>query len=432
MKELILTDSQCIVYNKVMGELSDDEWGLHASLSGPSGSGKTTLSKKIVESLLEEGKRVAITATTHQAVSVIVDAIDIEPSSNIQYGTIHSFLKLKPGEIDENTGERKFIKEKNSKSKLGKFNCDILIIDESSMISSELKNFISSEPSTRFKKILFIGDKYQLLSVEKNENNNKSVIFDDSTIKLAQLTEIIRQKDMETQDFLTSIRTMIENKKSKRDFITFLKRESNKTHNKITFHPSIKGFLMSFTKRKKTGIIGTFTNNKVNTYNKLMHEYHTGSKEELVKGDIIVIQSTYYDKHYNMVFQNSQRIKIKSVKKYKQSIIEHSSVDIEVLKVISEDNIKFTTISESSEDKVKNYLNLLIKQKRWKDYYYIKDNYIDWKHNYASTIHKLQGSTIDDVWIDCRKLGFVEADMLLRLAYVGFSRAKNNIHILMD
>ena len=108
---MALTTHQQEVYEKIMEHIEEiragDIFGESSwlSLKGPAGVGKTFLSKTIVERLLELNLEIAIVAPTHQAVKVIRNTIGLD-SKKLSFTTLHSFLGLKPGKINNETGER--------------------------------------------------------------------------------------------------------------------------------------------------------------------------------------------------------------------------------------------------------------------------------------------------------------------------------------
>ena len=78
-------------------------------------------------------------------------------------------------------------------------------------------------------------------------------------------------------------------------------------------------------------------------------------------------------------------------------------------------------------------LNKNKKKKFWKLVYSISDKIIDVNYAYASTIHKLQGQTLDEIFLDIRDFAHLyeyDYNLFLRLLYVGITRTKNNVYIL--
>jgi len=69
----------------------------------------------------------------------------------------------------------------------------------------------------------------------------------------------------------------------------------------------------------------------------------------------------------------------------------------------------------------------------WKRYFTLKEAFADVQYIFASTIHKLQGSTYNTVHIDLASLinnNRLPVELKYRLAYVAITRARKQIKIL--
>lgn len=69
----------------------------------------------------------------------------------------------------------------------------------------------------------------------------------------------------------------------------------------------------------------------------------------------------------------------------------------------------------------------------WKKFFILKEEYADLKYIHASTIHKSQGSTYKNVYLDLStliKLSHEEKELAYRLMYVAVTRASENIKII--
>ena len=89
-------------------------------------------------------------------------------------------------------------------------------------------------------------------------------------------------------------------------------------------------------------------------------------------------------------------------------------------------------VFEDPED-YKKVLNFLRKNKDWKKFYTIKDYFGDLRNRDSCTVHKSQGSTVNDVFIDLEDLMKCrQPDMVRRLLYVAISRARNNVYFYGD
>ena len=65
----------------------------------------------------------------------------------------------------------------------------------------------------------------------------------------------------------------------------------------------------------------------------------------------------------------------------------------------------------------------------WRVYYGMKNFFPDIRPRDAKTIHKAQGSSVDDVFIDLNDLAHCfDENVTRRLLYVAISRARKNIY----
>ena len=70
----------------------------------------------------------------------------------------------------------------------------------------------------------------------------------------------------------------------------------------------------------------------------------------------------------------------------------------------------------------------------WDKYFKLRDSFSDVQYTFASTIHKLQGTTYETVYIDLASLlnnRQISRDFLYRLVYVAITRCKECMKILL-
>jgi exodeoxyribonuclease-5 len=66
--------------------------------------------------------------------------------------------------------------------------------------------------------------------------------------------------------------------------------------------------------------------------------------------------------------------------------------------------------------------------KNWNRYFHLKNTFPDLRPRDAATVHKAQGSTYESVFIDVGNLSTCHLpNVVSRLLYVGFTRAKNRV-----
>jgi ATP-dependent exoDNAse (exonuclease V) alpha subunit len=446
-----LTKEQEYAFTNIVSDLEEvrngDIFGEHSwlSLKGPAGTGKTFLTHNIVKELLKKNMEVAVLAPTHQASKVIKNAINIS-DRRIVYATLHAFLGLRPGDIDPETGERKFKKVtgKNA-SPLSKKKVDVVILDESSMVGKELFNFLKEEmyQSSRIKSFLFVGDACQLMPVETDTAlaNYTHPVYDNPSINHYSLTELIRNDDPEVIDFVTVIRKMIERNASKYELFNFLlgEAEEQSKYKKVFFYREKKEFIKTYIKKDRVknteGTIATFTNENVNNYNSKIREYSIKKKHNLSEildihiDDLFVVQQSSED------FLNSEILELKSVTPKE---FDFKGKLFKGYYCTTTDARNFNYISNESKDDYEYTLELLRLNAAkardrcaWQLYYSLMELFLDTKYHYSYTCHKLQGSSYDEIFVDMTGLGYVEDSMLLRLFYVACTRSRGEIHILL-
>ena len=145
-------------------------------ITGGPGTGKTTIIKTIIELMETSGKRVMLTAPTGRAAKRMTEVCGIEAK------TIHRLLEITPG---ENEVGNRFARNENNK-----LDCDVLIVDEMSMVDILLMDSLLAALS-RGARIVMVGDSDQLPSV--GAGNVLRDIIESDSLTCIKLTEIFRQ-----------------------------------------------------------------------------------------------------------------------------------------------------------------------------------------------------------------------------------------------
>lgn len=144
-------------------------------ITGGPGTGKTTIVKCILQILKSMGKRVKLMAPTGRA------AKRLSESTGEDASTIHRALEMTGGEDN-----RFFF---NSQTKL---NYDVIIVDEVSMVDSQLMYYLV-RAIKRGAKLILVGDKDQLASV--GAGNVLGDIIESGCFATIKLTQIYRQSE---------------------------------------------------------------------------------------------------------------------------------------------------------------------------------------------------------------------------------------------
>jgi len=140
-------------------------------LTGGPGTGKTTTTLAIIRVFQKMGCRVLLAAPTGRAAKRMSEATGMEAK------TIHRLLEYKPSEGYQRNAENPL-------------ECDVLIIDETSMVDIVLMyNLLKAVPDRAV--VILVGDVDQLPSV--GAGNVLRDIIDSGTVNVIQLKKIFRQ-----------------------------------------------------------------------------------------------------------------------------------------------------------------------------------------------------------------------------------------------
>lgn len=152
------------VYNKIFECISN---GRNVLISGPGGCGKSWTIQRLVPELIKLGKNVFVTATTGVA------AVNLSMCSDIKVSTLHRYAGVGQATLDLKqliSKVKKSLAVKNWKE------CDILIIDEISMLGSAFfqkldaiaKNIRNNDLPFGGIQLIMSGDFLQLAPVKDN------------------------------------------------------------------------------------------------------------------------------------------------------------------------------------------------------------------------------------------------------------------------
>ena len=447
--ESTLTSSQKIIFDQITALIdarvtsvlqSYNIEDYMISLTGAAGTGKTFLTTQIAKYLKKKSSqeyRFTVTAPTHKAVSVIAQMLR-ENKITASCKTIHSFLGIKPF-IDYEKGIETFKIDKTQKVKE---ETSILIVDESSMIGSELFSYIQEAiEGGRVNLVLFIGDPYQLLPVDKSENKIFKLKHQFS------LTEVVRQaKD----SYIIKIATQLRERIQHQNFIPLKEFFMQNHYDEIQFFNNEKDFIEDFYKNKEwykeDKIIATHKNKNVDAFNRIIRKKYWEQKniynpQTLRKGDMLRFKEAYSVNDITL-YHNGQIVEIQSA-----DLKHHQTLNInywecrvidapeqQIFRVVDPDSMKVFNDKLLQIAKIAKRAQRYEKKKKWEIFYAVRNMFADVQYIHASTIHKLQGSTHSVSYVDLFSLPdnqYISDDDKYRLTYVAITRAKDEIKIFM-
>ena len=285
-------------------------------LEGSAGTGKSTVITHILSSSEFEKKKIVYSATTNKAVSVLKKYSDNK--ENYSFLTIHKLLNIKR-KIDESGREvfETLIDESNNSFKAKSiFHYDVIVIDESSMISCDLLTKLIKIKDRIKGKIIFLGDPAQLPPV--NEAN--SLIFYTNDIPKFRLREIMRYKGL-IVDLCDNVRKLVFDDDTRIKFSEF-KCDKIKLFKK--FDKSIQKYL-KFIESGHQPIYLVYTNRKCDMINSIVRKsIFNNTKNKYEPGELILFNN--YHKSLKETYYTSQQM---YVEKVEEEIIDLGHIDIQ-------------------------------------------------------------------------------------------------------
>lgn len=467
----MLTEKQKEAYETLSAWLHDSG-NLLAKLKGYAGTGKTFLIKYLIEDArkirvrkfdpeigetVEKSFAICVTAPTHQAKKVI------QKASGCPGRTIQSLLGLAPNTDIENFDINNPAFEVKNNPSMPKY--DLVVIDEGSMCATGLKDLIIDTAFKHGVKVLFVYDAAQLAPV----GEDIIPVDKDPRIHISEeLTDIIRTDN--SNPILSTYTSIRNNLTSSKDTFSHKSRISeDRSCGEIYFKDlkdfevrAVKRFWTLFNEGKVTSDkILAWTNNAVSKWNNLIRNsirnalgYEDRMSKFFFKGEPLVSFSTL-DK---TIIVNSEEYRLENpefitrVWEYfkrdeKGKVInptEPEKIEIEYIEGtlyqfdddLSPMKVQFVVPEEANYKKFVTlfywFHSLGVVDRRWKSYYEWKDQNMlikdlkakngllcrkDFDYSYAVSIHKSQGSTYTNIYVDERDIDQLEQYNFVRFLY---------------
>jgi ATP-dependent exoDNAse (exonuclease V) alpha subunit len=388
-------------------------------LKGSAGVGKTWLVHTLIKELTYTIKpfKIMCSAPTHKALAVINSKVKIKL---VKFSTVHSALQYRSS-INKETGKRVFSSHPNDKWPPLK-DIKYWIIDEASMIDTDMLKTILFHAKLQETTVIFVGDDKQLNPVDEED----SPVFNQKYPEV-ELTEIIRQGEGNPIITLS------------RDIPKIWERKSN-----LLGGPEGQdvGYLhtqnLARIIEELAKVNGTdefkylaWTNKEVDKINKLVrHRIYGDNPDKIELGETIIFNAPY--KNYT----TNETVEVLELEKttINQQIVlkdqgTKQSISVEFNIYIINKNIK--VLNDSSLAIFKKYSTLTNKNCKDKMLSYVERNYFlsifaDFNYNHALTIHKSQGSTYKTTVLNVRDINFNQKEKeKQRLFYTGVTRASD-------
>ncbi len=475
---LVLTLDQQTALSKIQSFLNDDAKQVFI-LKGAAGSGKTTLVKELIALLDEESKAFQVLAPTGRAAKVLREKTGF--GSTIHRG-IYNFDRLESKEINDKDESKKsyhyyFPLRPQTESK-------IVIVDEASMVSDvktqhELYSFGTGQLLTDLlsyanlslnsSKLIFIGDEAQLPPVSDNRSKALEESYFEERgfcVESATLKTIHRQ--LEDSSILlnaNNIRKILQQPLKERSLFSMT------TDSQVVGIDS-EQIALDFVSRFPQPEVGmsvviSYSNAQAFYYNKAIREKLYDSQENIIPGDIVLINNNNYTSYaielyngdmatvVNVSPTTETRIapvqigdKKKKVKlTFRDICIRLPHYNQEIKCKIIDTLLNSTERDLSIEEMKALYIDFCIrfgeeqKMRKERNMSYHKEgseefkirlrqdpyfNALKIKYGYAITCHKAQGGEWNTVYVDYSgRTGLF--DDALRWCYTATTRAQNKL-----
>lgn len=439
------------------------KYGNVITLCGYAGTGKSTLIGIFDKYLKSKYINPKYSAPTHRANAVTKMN---NPEANVS--TLHSLFGL-TNVIDLTDGNYDLRKLKNQQRNRPKLkNGSVLIIDEASMISKGLFQFIEDYKNNHNVKIIYVGDDAQLAPVN---DDTISPVFTGNYTKL-QLTKVERTGDNAILAESTRLRNKQDFSYETRDNVEFTNStdRANEVIDTIVNSDEFKTNPLYFR-------ILSATNDMISDANNRVRRILFGDNSKQIEvGDVMMGYSNVLDPDADgaQLIANSIDYVVSEVSELQTKTVGLSKVKVKGYNVVldeanarPEDNRKRTvfvlsndtdneTLQKLSDDL--KYINTQISQAFMDHNYDLANRLMQLKsqfeastvlmrdytgsgnrlllhkaldYGYAHTIHKSQGGTYNNVLIYADTINrFSDPLVKQQLKYVAMSRAKDNVVVL--
>jgi len=378
-------------------------------IDGAAGCGKSTLIAHLYDALQaqikmyalllckvpEKGEfKIRLTATTNKATAVLRELTGM----NAQ--TIHSLLGLKVT-ADYQTGENQLIKKED----YALLNNYLIIIDEGSMLDDRL--FAILDETACDCKVVIVGDQSQLAPVRQKVSIMEKLICRKVTLHkvMRHAGDILHTGAL----FRNTVETGI---------FSDIPLSADVQHvDGPTFQKLID---QAFTDRKyktnKAKVLA-WTNGRVHEYNQHIRTVK-GYPDLFQEGEIVFTNNPIM--HSSYMIPTDSAVTVTAV----SPLVQEKDVNGHYITL----DHKVTAFLPLSAWDVKLRLKQAARDKKWIDYFEMKDRWLDLRPAYASTVHKAQGSSYGTVFIDLSDIGkcHISSDVA-RMLYVSISRAVDKV-----
>lgn len=394
-------------------------------LSGFAGTGKTYT----VRALRKQVPRLVFTAPTNKAVRVLRETLT-EDNYKPECRTTFSLLGLR---MQANGEVKEIGKPEDGDETIDLSSYRLIVVDEGSMVSKILFDYIQKAAYAHKVKFLFMGDSAQLPPV----NEVKSRIWD---YEGACLTKVMRY-DNQLLALATHIREQLQHPIPRLKLETNWDAENEEGVKKIGQVETIQRWRAlvaagHFQEPNRVKVIA-WRNVTVDKYNKIIRDMIFPDAQELwATGDRIIMTAPAKNLDDEIVARTDdegtvQRVSIDWHPVYGEFKCYTLSVEFDdgfttAIRLLHPEFFKaFAAKSESLAQDARRDKRL------WKSFWDLKDSFHSARYAYAITAHRSQGSTYESTFVDWRDILInPNGPESTRCLYVACTRAKKQLFLI--
>jgi len=383
-------------------------------VSGQAGVGKTTCMKFFAEQVLDTNPRtkICMSAPTNKAVAVLDSSLKMP---DLTYKTIYSLLGLRMMANGE-------VKELADSGKDSVGNYDLVVIDEGSMVSSILIDYLFKKTRLADTKIVIIGDKEQLPPV----GELISPIWKTFDVKY-ELTEVMRHQNA-ILEFVQSIRGDQHPVLESPGKPVYIDKTEDSFVGKITYMAERGQFHTGSAKAV------AWRNVTVDTLNNIIRDSYppTQSPDKFIVGDRVVIKEPIIEADTTVAATDEEGqvsfVRITTHTLY--PMLKAWKIDIKL--DIDKTTVTAHVIHEDSKKMMDDLLEGFKAEKKWNLFWKLKEAFHNVSYAYALTAHRSQGSTFEHVFVDAGDVLLNRSpDERAKCLYVACSRASKSLHLFV-
>ena len=396
-----LTDGQAIALQSIFDFLESTKRTF--CLTGFAGTGKTFMTQLVLQYCDEQKLKVALGSPTNKAAKVLSQITGEDAV------TIAKMLGIRP-KIDKSTGKEIYAQDPEATA-VDIEDYDLVILDEASMISSELLEILSQEFTLLGPKFLFLGDPAQLPPV----GEKKSVVFDEIS-EQAHLNEVVRYSGA-ILNWATALRSQTKVAPVSRfcDSQTLIVKDDADFAETLLSEFTSDGFQADSDYCR----VLAWTNASVARWNKRIRQAIFGRKaprfmpgERLIATGACTRREVNLKNEYveNVILPSSGEVEVLEAHTERGTIeygnFQADIFDYWVINAQDEDGAikNFRVLAQEEEERLKGMLKDYASRYEWDNYWGLKKAFHPLHYAYALTVHRSQGSTFQKVFLDLRNL----------------------------